>query len=926
MYVIDDDLPILWEYVNECALVDAYDVLTFLCLLQFDSVATATKALIRYMHDYDSPLGTHGVKTNANGDIRVRRVCNIRMLPKCKCTVTVVNRRGNAAGEGSVCIEWNKIKHHHELQHPVRMQRELVELVDQVAQDARAAGLRNLDASNRVGIALAAFGAHKARRDVSGRRRRVEANCLAQVRANEAVPVTVSFEGVEGVDRPVQFDPSNAEKREEFRDVVEALGWVHKEMPNAYINVLHQECIVSYVFISLMGQRTSGTLFGDIRCLDDRHDVSHSYMKLAATAVLTSNGKMNVASCAFMAHSDFSHWKQFVQDTVDALDTVEGGPIRHWEVSLADQDGSISGAVRGLEDGQRPLHIWTCYWHFVRALEKRFRRLEKVWSPIVELLRRMLGTDSQEEFRDLAFDANKLTSALTDADLMETVKLFLQEVSDSRSLSGVDCFTNAYNSQSPVESASHVFKMLGTHSGRKLGDVVRSVVYQMVDQSTKHDHAVRIPDTHPCLATHLPAREHLTTFAFRQKYLPEYDEARNYCARWQQDRQCYSVKAIDYPEAPERIVKLLPSRSCDCNRMVWLGFPCRHIIAASFAATGAWVFDVADVNRRWLRKQPVPQFRLRSPFENGPVSSSSMRGDAPQPMQEPPASSSSSTSGEAPQSQQPQQQLQQSSSSSGLGEAPQSQQPQQQLQQSSSSSGLGGVSQWSQQPQQQLQQSSSSSWLGGVSQWSQQPQQQLQQSSSSSQWEPRGPDRCGSMGAAVVCDIPLQVRVSEHQHARASGLEATNDATHTFTTSVSRMHGNPAMMNAFTEHMNEFTRRQEARCNGSEVRGIGRLPTSQPGRGRPRVGRLKGARRVTKQTGRKRVGSNGKALPTCSYCSEQGHRVNQCKKQLRDLTRRTRLFRNNADEDFDRDGLDDIPEEECMEDVSLHGTSSEGSS
>eukprot|EP00918_Siedleckia_nematoides_P040820 GHVU01088598.1.p1 GENE.GHVU01088598.1~~GHVU01088598.1.p1 ORF type:complete len:634 (-),score=52.78 GHVU01088598.1:57-1958(-) len=593
-------IPILWEYVNACVrdglFIDLYDVLRFFGEVDFESVEVANDVLVRFMYQFDSPLGRHGPKEpNRHGDTRIRRVCNIRMLPGCKCTVTVVSRKDRVdtdtreiTEKGYVRIEWNGIKHHHDLIHPKRMQVEIVQAVDRVLELGRDAGLRNLDTSNRVSAALTEFSVHKDRRDINGRRRRVEAAVMDELRLSETEAAEIVFAGTD-VDPPMSIPASETES--EFRDVMGALAWIQKKQPDAFINVAHENGVLSYVFLSLLPQRVIGSLFGELRCVDDRHDVSHQYMKLAVAAILTSNGRMEPAACAFMSASDIRHWRMFVLDSIQAFETNEGGPVRRWDISLADQDGSISGAVRSIPDAHRPMYIWTCFWHFIRALEKKFRWQRNVWSPLVERLKKLLLTDSREEFEEIAFDLKREVAEVEREDLKGTISLFVEEVVDSRSLAAVNCWSNAYTSQSLAESASSLFRSLGTSSGRKLGDIVRTLAWQMLDGGGKHDSANRTADTGACPPVHTLARELLTSYAFRSKYLPEFEKAINYEALWDQGRQCYSVTAIDFPDAPERIVRLAPRKTCDCNRTVWGGVCCRHIIAVSISSFMNSVFS-----------------------------------------------------------------------------------------------------------------------------------------------------------------------------------------------------------------------------------------------------------------------------------------------------------------------------------------------
>eukprot|EP00918_Siedleckia_nematoides_P050390 GHVU01110331.1.p1 GENE.GHVU01110331.1~~GHVU01110331.1.p1 ORF type:complete len:841 (+),score=41.90 GHVU01110331.1:624-3146(+) len=802
-----DDIDFLWEHIHQCErnemFCDVYDVLRFLGQLRFETVETATKVLLRFMHDYDSPLGLHGPKPpNNHGDVRFRRVCNVRLRPGCKCTVTVVNKKERVDPQtrevhesGCISIQWNGVEHNHEFSHPRRMQRELVETVDEVLNESDSMGLSRLDASNRVNAALAEYGACKERRDISSRRMRAQSGQLDVLRRSESSQVQPAFAGV-GIDQPIIPGSGEGERQRDYEDVMNALGWCQKNNPQAYINVAHENGVITYVFISLLEQRILGSLFGDFRCLDDRHDVSHHYMKLGINAVVTSHGTMHPAAVAFMSASDIHHWRAFVSDSIAAFETVGGRPVRNWKVCCADQDGSISGAVRGVDDSQRPLHIWTCFWHFVHALEHRFLRERQNWQPIVDIITNSLKTDSAEEFRDLMSQAREQINALRSTDLKDTMKLFLEEVEDGRCLATLDSFTNGYNSQSIVESASAVFRGLGTHSGKRLGDIVRCVVFHMMDQGAKYDKRARVPDRKPFRPVHIDAREQLTEHAFRKLFLPEYDQAANYLARWDPARGVYSVTARDFPNAPERLVTLHPSgdRSCDCNRSVWLGMPCRHTIAVSWSALGGWAFRVQDFNSRWLRNQPSANLRFKSPFSHGPGERVAMNIPAAvQPMQPP-------------------------------QEAPL-------------------------------------------------PLPRYRNTLFSTQGST-------SADAAIVQPQPTQVFVGRHDNTRntSSPRGAGNDARHMTATVVQRLRGDPAKLNEFTSYVGAFMAREGIDPTQAVNGQIGRLPSSHPARGRPREGRL-GTQGPAK---RRRM--------TCSYCHQEGHARNRCKKQLRDLRQRVGSF------------------------------------
>jgi hypothetical protein len=135
------------------------------------------------------------------------------------------------------------------------------------------------------------------------------------------------------------------------------IAHVQRQYPDAFVRVSQSDGVISYIFISLPMQRKKGSLYGDLRLFDDKHGVSSSGYHLAACTVQT-NAVIEPVAWAFFSSSNGANWSTFVNDCVDAFASTRCGPIRSWNVSIADGDGQIRSAVNGANAG---VLLWRCY-------------------------------------------------------------------------------------------------------------------------------------------------------------------------------------------------------------------------------------------------------------------------------------------------------------------------------------------------------------------------------------------------------------------------------------------------------------------------------------------------------------------------------------------------------------------------------------
>eukprot|EP00918_Siedleckia_nematoides_P061436 GHVU01134118.1.p1 GENE.GHVU01134118.1~~GHVU01134118.1.p1 ORF type:complete len:194 (+),score=16.32 GHVU01134118.1:90-671(+) len=190
--------------------------------------------------------------------------------------------------------------------------------------------------------------------------RRQREKKLADVRGRERSSCTVL--GGRDVESAVEMKPDV-----ETQAALDALLWVQNQWPDSFVNVLHEKGSLKYASIFLPNGRLDGSLFGDVRAVDDKHSVSVGHYKLAAVGVCKNNGACGIGGVAIMASSDSASWRAFTDDMIDAFEAEGGKPARHWGVLLSDQDAAIASAMRRSGE-QFPDHVWRCLWHFRRLL------------------------------------------------------------------------------------------------------------------------------------------------------------------------------------------------------------------------------------------------------------------------------------------------------------------------------------------------------------------------------------------------------------------------------------------------------------------------------------------------------------------------------------------------------------------------------
>eukprot|EP00918_Siedleckia_nematoides_P040813 GHVU01088589.1.p1 GENE.GHVU01088589.1~~GHVU01088589.1.p1 ORF type:complete len:129 (-),score=2.87 GHVU01088589.1:64-450(-) len=103
---------------------------------------------------------------------------------------------------------------------------------------------------------------------------------MDELRSSETEPAEIVCAGTD-VDPPMCIPASETES--DFRDVMGALASIQKKQPDAFINVAHETGVISCVFVSLLPQRVMGSLLGELRCLDDRNDVSHQLHEVGSS-------------------------------------------------------------------------------------------------------------------------------------------------------------------------------------------------------------------------------------------------------------------------------------------------------------------------------------------------------------------------------------------------------------------------------------------------------------------------------------------------------------------------------------------------------------------------------------------------------------------------------------------------------------------
>eukprot|EP00918_Siedleckia_nematoides_P027976 GHVU01060191.1.p1 GENE.GHVU01060191.1~~GHVU01060191.1.p1 ORF type:complete len:795 (+),score=85.86 GHVU01060191.1:281-2665(+) len=377
--------------------------------------------------------------------------------------------------------------------------------------------------------------------------------------------------------------------------------------PDLYVNVQHKDLAIVYYFQALRYQRLAGRLFGQIQAIDDKHFVTDKGYQLVVIAVVNNIGGVEPAAFALVPSSSCNWYTHVIRDCQLAFEVVEdiGRP---WKRFLADQDSAISSACVGVDNEVKKM---TCFRHWKENIHKKHGRDHAIYEPVFEGMGMLMRETKQWRYAGIEKKLQQLVEAVPDTS--ESLKTKLQtffEEAKTRKLCDLDSFTNGWTSQSIAESA------FAATSKLKLGP--QQNVFEVVDSLFDYceSREARLKDTpvrsRNGVSVEMRKTSDLLTSHAYDDFSHELNEIREYeCvvdegSRFRVTRvgntHSHHFHTVDYSDG-----------SCSCNRGVWKGLPCRHVLRVRHQEQKGYVHDLSLFSERWHRSQPDVRFANDSP-------------------------------------------------------------------------------------------------------------------------------------------------------------------------------------------------------------------------------------------------------------------------------------------------------------------------
>ena len=352
----------------------------------FPSLLDALKGLELFKFQGYSPLAKHSTFDNKEG--RVVSVFRCEQGGKCGFRLLLHHPFGEEK-EFKFTLGQKNVGNHsgHKLTKPTRAAQVLLNVVEDALNSTAQDGSKGLELQKKtLGTVSDAFGGQDAFSEAQFNhlRRKLEKAKLS--RRGKGLPTTFDMLIRDG-EQVVSIDPQSCHP--DLLAVLGQLVFIQNKYSGAYINVAYQKHL-SYVMVSLPDQRMMGSLFGDLRLLDDKHSVSQNGYHLASCTV-QGNQKLEIAAWAIFDSTNGANWSLFVHDCEMAFQTTTNSPARKWDVTIADGDGSIHSAVIG----EKPdVHMWHCWKHFDGHIKTRHLSSASQWSFLHIRMFHLLSSDS----------------------------------------------------------------------------------------------------------------------------------------------------------------------------------------------------------------------------------------------------------------------------------------------------------------------------------------------------------------------------------------------------------------------------------------------------------------------------------------------------------------------------------------------------
>ena len=413
--------------------------LTLLRGCPYENTIEADKAFIRFTNDGCSTMHLKEAFVPKRHDNKFAKTAIYRCGAKKQCPLRVnmrVFQNGSvtfelcATGAAQLLSCATDVPAHvgHELQRPIRATCLVQQFARRLEREVREDGRSGSDLTNVVIGKAAAIGIDLTANSVNAIRRQL---CMEKLtsRILNRCPMESLFK----LGETIIDISSTSESSLHASAVLGILVSLQKQQPDAYIRVavvggcLQYACFatlqmrlfkkviinlhVMFIFhITIFGLEfnsdhlstnygghfssivlITGSLYGDMRTLDDKHGVSSNAYHVAACTVQT-NHTSQPAMLAIFARSDGSLWHQFAEDCHEAFVTSKGDAGRPLQFTIADGDGQIDSSISATNSTATRL---SCWFHWQAYVRKHYLSSESQWKPVHNVIDTLLDCDEK---------------------------------------------------------------------------------------------------------------------------------------------------------------------------------------------------------------------------------------------------------------------------------------------------------------------------------------------------------------------------------------------------------------------------------------------------------------------------------------------------------------------------------------------------
>eukprot|EP00918_Siedleckia_nematoides_P022988 GHVU01049463.1.p1 GENE.GHVU01049463.1~~GHVU01049463.1.p1 ORF type:complete len:1045 (-),score=114.36 GHVU01049463.1:51-3185(-) len=602
---------------EESVLVDA--VQAFKCGVEdaakktYRCVNDALMALYKVFSLTCLTVASHGASPANNAGIMS---CRHRCEQK-GCPVSLTLRVNTATQETSIKIL--NLIHTHAPVKKKKMQKAIKRRWVEKMAALREEGMTHYRAYNHANVEMCAeTGRSFEPREVSGLFRRAEQKRQYSNLLQKAAGAVALVEESSDEDRPLNikrvkkmaFQPERDHEKEKVAlfSVINLLRSKQESDPQLYINCVHKNDSLDYMFVSPRHQRISGRLFGEAVVIDDKHYVSEHGYQLMMISSVNSTGSMEAFAFALIRSSTTEWYAQVARDYKRATEVNEDIG-RKFCVFFADQDSAISSGVAVVDNVVRRFR---CFKHFMTNITKKHANDKCLFQPVFEGLNILLTQAKPWKFPAVEERIEKLIAAVPDEKKVLRDKLldFFNEAK-SRKLCDLSFFTNGWTSQSVAEAVFSATSKLNLRRSASVFDVVESLFEYFANRQQRSSVEDFHHNTGKLGAELTKTGRCVTSHAFKL-FMDEYNEIREY------DYKCcastkYRVSRIGSIAEHRFHIVTSDNFSCTCRMGVWKGIPCRHALRVLHGVNKGYFHDPWMFAARWHRVQPQVTLTWRSP-------------------------------------------------------------------------------------------------------------------------------------------------------------------------------------------------------------------------------------------------------------------------------------------------------------------------